>query len=172
MNRYKSILLVVISSVIAAAIILLWTVTFNKDGFIDNNRLFLEFAGTKELIKKAEGNMSDLHRHLDTLNARLVILDSLVTKNKQTDLVRELSETRYVRDSLHYIYKEQTNQYMSEIQEQSWNLLNQYIIDFGEEKRYKYIFGANGSGTMMYGVDSKDITDKLLEYVNNKYNEK
>ncbi|HUH74218.1 MAG TPA: hypothetical protein VLZ75_07405 [Chitinophagales bacterium] len=172
MNNYRNILFVVVVSVLGASLVFVFSMLFNKDGFVDNNKLFLEFTGTQELMKKAEGDLSGLHKYLDTLNYQLLILDSLVTKGKQIDRVEELSSVRYVRDSLHYVYQEQMEVYRSDIREQSWNLLNQYIIEFGDEKKYRYIFGANGTGTMMYGAERKDITSDVLEYVNEKYNGK
>ena len=47
--------------------------------------------------------------------------------------------------------------------------LNEYIEDFGEENKLDYIFGANGTGTIMYGNESKDVTKEVVTYVNKKY---
>ncbi len=61
-----------------------------------------------------------------------------------------------------------TQKYTDQILKQ----INQYVYDYGKENKYKYIFGANSSGTLMYARDSEDITDLVLEYINQRYSGK
>ena len=61
-----------------------------------------------------------------------------------------------------------SNEYYTKIMSR----INQYVEEFGKEKRYAIIFGANGQGNIMYAEDSKDITKEVLEYVNSRYNGK
>ena len=47
--------------------------------------------------------------------------------------------------------------------------LNQYVYDYGQENGYRYILGANNSGTIMYANNSEDISTEVLEYINKRY---
>jgi outer membrane protein len=50
------------------------------------------------------------------------------------------------------------------------NQVNAYIEAYGKKYHYKIIFGANGSGTIVYGTDAIDITDTILKGLNKEYN--
>lgn len=51
-----------------------------------------------------------------------------------------------------------------------WKRLNPLIQEYGREKKYKMILGANGSGTLLYSDSTLDISDDLIKYVNDEYN--
>ena len=47
--------------------------------------------------------------------------------------------------------------------------LKSYVKDYGKENGYTYIFGDNDSGGMLYGSESLDITEEIIEGLNKKY---
>lgn len=51
-----------------------------------------------------------------------------------------------------------------------WKRLNPLIQDYGRENKYKMIFGANGTGNLLYSDTSLDISNDLIIYINSKYN--
>lgn len=51
-----------------------------------------------------------------------------------------------------------------------WSRLNPLIQEYGKENKYKMIFGANGTGNLLYSDSSLDISNSLIKYVNKKYN--
>jgi outer membrane protein len=51
-----------------------------------------------------------------------------------------------------------------------WKRLNPLIQEYGKENKYKMIFGANGTGNLLYSDSSLDISNNLINYVNKKYN--
>lgn len=54
---------------------------------------------------------------------------------------------------------------------QIWDRINQYVTEFGKKNGYKYIFGADGSGSLMYADSTNNITDEVIDYINRKYND-
>jgi outer membrane protein len=52
------------------------------------------------------------------------------------------------------------------------NQINAAIEELGKEKGYDYVLGTTNDGNILYGVKSKDVTEEVLEYVNNKYKKK
>ena len=43
------------------------------------------------------------------------------------------------------------------------------IKEYGKQKGYTFILGANDGGSVLYGADNKDILKKLLNNLNNQY---
>jgi outer membrane protein len=50
-----------------------------------------------------------------------------------------------------------------------WQQINQYTKDFGKKNGYAVIYGANGSGSIMYADTTLDITAPVLLYINERY---
>lgn len=143
-----------------------------KTGYIDNNRLLNEFEATKLLILKSEEQLSALYNELEVVSNNLKLTDSLYKKNQADSLLFRKEYLKYVKDSISYNYKKEMNDHTSKIRLESWNLLNEYILEYGKKYRYDFIYGANGEGNLMYASEGKDITDKVIEFSNKKYNGK
>ena len=116
----------------------------------------------------------------DLQNARTSVLDSLSlvlesynkrfasTKvNEEDKLNLELAQREFSIKRQRFVEDNETlsNQY----QEQILTQLNQYLEDYRKVKRYDYIFGAAGNGSMMAANKAKDITDEVLAYINHRY---
>ena len=50
-----------------------------------------------------------------------------------------------------------------------WTHLDEYIKVYGEESKYKIIFGVKGEGNIVYAKQGMDLTDDVIEFVNRKY---
>lgn len=50
------------------------------------------------------------------------------------------------------------------------NDINDYVKQFGNENGYRLIFGAQGSGNIMFASEASDLTEKILEGLNKQYN--
>jgi len=46
---------------------------------------------------------------------------------------------------------------------------NTIFKEYGKQKGYTFILGANDGGSVLYGADNKDITKEVTEYLNNQY---
>jgi outer membrane protein len=49
------------------------------------------------------------------------------------------------------------------------NDINDYVKEYGKEHSYRIIFGASGSGNVMYADEASDLTDEILEGLNSEY---
>jgi outer membrane protein len=76
--------------------------------------------------------------------------------------------------------QEQINNYQQAIQKQIQeedqkvtqtviNDINTYVKEFGKEEGYRIIFGASGSGNIMYANDVSDLTETVLVALNASY---
>lgn len=169
MNRILLTISIIIAAVSLSVSIYLYSRQQNT-AYVDLSKLNNSFVYKIELEKKFEKNQLAKKNILDSLKLNLSLLESNVKANKDN---KELL-TKYQILGEDYYYKEQqfeedTKTLQQQYTDQIWNQLNQYIEEFGQKTGYTYIFGANGSGSLMYSDKKKNITDELIEFVNNRH---
>ena len=57
----------------------------------------------------------------------------------------------------------------SEMTKSILNQIDSYILEYGKKNNYKYLFGVTDNGNILYADEADDITDIILEELNNKY---
>jgi outer membrane protein len=50
------------------------------------------------------------------------------------------------------------------------NDINDYVKEYGKKHGHRVIFGAQGSGNIMYAQEGADLTNKILQGLNEQYN--
>jgi len=144
---------------------LLWiSCSSEKTAYIDNYQVFEGFAGKKELEQRHKKEGLQKQQVLDSMKVQLIAMKQQVDPN-----IEQLKayEQRYVALSRQFNQEVEArnNEYTAEV----WKQINQYVIDFGKEQDYDYIFGSATNGSLMYAKDSKEITKEVIEYINKKY---
>ena len=147
------------------------TKSSKKQAYIELQKVFNEFEMTKQYKLKLES----------VVNARKSIADSIeldltaqarVLKQTAKPASDKLQDFMYEKEM--YMEKvmqfEQDNmalkqKYDAEINRQ----LNQYIKDYGLKNGYEFIYGADGSGALMYAKESANISPEITEYINKRY---
>lgn len=146
------------SVLIGVMLLSMMSCTSKKTGYVDIFRLVKEFELQNEYSALAKKDM-DMER---------AMIDSMVylERLKNPDGFESLKSELYLE-----LYKK-TEQKNKEIESMIWKRLNPYLEDFGKEKGYQYIYGANGTGNVLYADKEQDITDEVIKYVNNRYHDK
>lgn len=168
-NKTTVTIIIVLIALVGCA--LFQYITKPKTGYIVISQLYDGFELKIEMEKK----------YLATKNARQKILDSLAFEITLMEKKMEVKEKvvdnqNYDEKVQEYLLKKKTfdedNDALSQkYDEQIITQLNQYVKDFGKAYQYTYIFGTGGNGSLMYANESEeDITKKVLEYINKKYN--
>ena len=49
------------------------------------------------------------------------------------------------------------------------NDINDYVKEYGKKKGYDIIFGASGSGNVMYASEASDLTEDVLKGLNAEF---
>lgn len=154
-----------------SAFVLYFVITSREElMYVDTAKLFSEFKLSKESLKEVE----------DFKKARKVVLDSLYERVRVSSLKienrsaseNELKEFALLKEE--YLYKQQlfdedSRKMTFETDSKIWNQLNQYVLEYGKEKKYKFILGATGQGNIMYADESKNVTEDMITFVNKKY---
>lgn len=170
MKKKTIIILSVAAVVLATAVFTLVKCLQPKTGYVDLVMVYNEFNMKKELDTKLQ----------DIQQKRKNIMDSL---GMQLTLLGQKAELTQEGDSLRFLYTQQRNYYLTQqqqfeqdnnttaqvYQDQIWKQINQYVSEYGKEHGYSYIFGGDGSGSVMYAENGNDLTEQMKVYVNSRY---
>lgn len=130
--------------------------------YVDNVKLFNGFNMSKDLGKVNNKKIDQQRKKLDSLYTVYSIFSEQKNeeKAKETEIILKKEDLELRR----------MNEYFSnEVSQQVWNRLNTYIEEYGKTKKHTIILGTQGNGNIMFAQEGIDITKKVLEYANNKY---
>ncbi|NQX85553.1 MAG: OmpH family outer membrane protein [Flavobacteriaceae bacterium] len=144
--------------------------------YVDVNRLMDGYSRTKIERVKFEEKAKTLNANVDSLisdwqkELKLYEKERPKMSKKELELKQELLGNK----------QQQINNYQQAIQKQIQeedqkatqtviNDINDYVKEYGKRKGYKIIFGASGSGNIMYADELTDLTEKILEGLNAEF---
>jgi outer membrane protein len=142
-----------------------------KTAWVDLPKVHSEFLLKKELEAKFIKTEQTRKAIVDSMEFELQVLARQINSNKGNDkkqmAVYQIKREQYVekKEALELDNVNMQEQYNNQIMTQ----INQYMKDFGKQNGYEYIFGANGTGMLMYADEAKDVTTEAIEFINEKY---
>jgi outer membrane protein len=141
-----------------------------KTGYIEIGKVYNEFQYKKELEAQLQNTQQARKLILDSLELELKSMSKSLDAGKPSQKHIDTFESKkhqYLekRQLFEKDNQNQVAQYMEEIMQ----LINQYVKEYGTAEGYTYIYGAEGSGTLMYAKEQSSITEKVIEYINKKY---
>ena len=147
-----------IGILVAIAMIIWSSSQTKKEGFIINQEVFNDFKGTVEAESKLE-HLRKLHKaDLDSLASKIETSDKVLL-GKQLQVYGEIKDKYYQEEQS--LLKEYTNQV--------WAQINQYVKEYGQQNEFSFIYGATGSGALMYASETENLTEEIIVFINNKY---
>lgn len=152
-----NILLVAISAVLIALNLLQPKA---KILYVDNAKVFESFSMTKELKRNGEKEFNSRKANIDALYSKL-------ESNKISDPQKQALMKQFIQE------KEELNQfndfYSSEQSSKIWARIKSYSAEFSKENNCSIILSSDNNGTVLFADESIDMTDKLITYINQKY---
>jgi outer membrane protein len=142
-----------------------------KTGYIIIQEVYNGFTMKIEMEKKYLQTTVARQKRIDSLQFELKSSAEILDKNeKNSDMeIQRFEKMRSgflkQKQEMDEDNKNLMQQFDSEILVQ----LNQYVKDYGTDNGYEYIHGSNGSGALMFGNESKNISKSVLEFINAKY---
>lgn len=142
-----------------------------KHVYVELQKVFTEFEMSKMYAEKIKSVTSARKNILDSMEVNLkATARALQTANIKSGPKAEA----FVYDKQSYVEKRKQFDEDNQALQQQYNgevtkQLNQYVKDYGEKKGYDIIYGAEGSGVLMYVKDDLNISDDLIKYVNERY---
>jgi outer membrane protein len=145
--------------------------------YVDVNKLFDGYKRTKIVKGEYEEKAKVLNANVDSLMTDWQKELKVYEKERSSMSKKELE----LKQQLLSNKQNQINNYQQAIKKQLSdgdkkstqtliNDINDYVKNYGKKHKYKIIFGASGSGNIMYASEGSDLTGEILEGLNADFN--
>jgi outer membrane protein len=140
-----------------------------KLAYVDLATVYDEFPMKKELEAKLMNVQNARKNILDSLQIQLNAMSMSIKSEKEVEAIQrfQIKKQEYLLKQKRFEEDNQTT--TQNYSAQIWKQINQYVKDYGKNEGYTFILGTDGTGTIMYGAEEKDITKEVSKYVNEKY---
>ncbi len=140
-----------------------------KIGYLQITQVFEQFDMKQEMVEKLTKETNNLRAQVDSLAVGIQLLSESI-KNEPTEELENALQFKRVqyynkRQEYEKLVNEKTQAYDQEIVQR----LNGLVQEYAETNGYDFIYGADGSGFLMYGEPGYDITQDVVNYLNTKY---
>ncbi|MES2394410.1 MAG: OmpH family outer membrane protein [Bacteroidota bacterium] len=170
-KRFVLIALVIIGFVSISLLLYSYTPSSEKTGYVELDKIFSEFTLKKELEKQLTIVKEARLVVIDSLEFQLKLLSKQIQsenqKNKERIALFEVKKDEYLQKKKQF--EEDIQAASQQYDKQIITQMNQYVKDYGEKHGYTYIFGADGSGFLMFSKAQNNITEDVKKYINNRY---
>jgi outer membrane protein len=148
----------------------------DKVAFIDNSKVINDFQMKIDIEERFKLKDEAFKKKTDSVGQAFQIeaqafqmAAAKMSKSEQQKKYQELGQKQQVL--------QQQFQYEQQIMQQEFNTeidsviskVNKFIEDYGKKNGYTFILGKNQAGSVMYGVDTKDITEDVTKALNSEF---
>lgn len=144
--------------------------------FVDNSKLLNEYQEKKDIESKLKSKIDAYEKKRDSISRDFQIeaqkFDAESKKLSQSVAQQKYNELLQKSQILQQHLQQEEQKIQIESQKEMDSLVNkvkQFLKNYGEEKGYTYILGANDGGSVLYGKNKKDITEDVLKAINENY---
>lgn len=144
--------------------------------FVDRTELLKEYQGRKDIETKYKDKFEKLDIKKDSVSKALQI-EAKDFQDQAKSMSQAKAQEKYnglMQKQQYWTEQFQNQEYMigQDSQKEIDTLLKKvkkFIGTYGKEHKYTYILGSNDAGSVMYGEESKDITEDVLKALNDEY---
>lgn len=148
-----------------------------KIAYIDSSKLMTQYQGMIDARKKVNNSNSKYEANLDTLTTQFqnsLKEYEMAKANMSVDQQKKKeADLQYRKDQL-IKYQQSLEQKSQEDQmKETQNVvldMNNFVTQYGKLHNYTIIFSTTTEGNIVYANDVINITDEVVEGLNNKYN--
>ena len=165
---------------IVVAIIVIFTFAScqqtQKFGFVDNSKLINEYQEKIDIQDKLQAKIKTYEAKRDSVRQafQLEINEAELKSRKmsQADLQKLSQELQQKDQVIAQRDQFEQQQIAQESQAQNDSLIKKvrnFVKDYGTKNGYDFILGSNEAGSVMYGNETSDLTQVILEALNAAY---
>ena len=176
MNKNVGIVLIASGFVVVIALLLWIKFTTPRIAYVRSGKIVEGYFGMKESRKQFENRVVEWQSNIDTLTNNFQ--KNLNTYNHEVTKLSETEKKR--RENLLEMEQAKVEQYQQAIEKKAedeekkmlqgaLNQINSYIEDYAASHGYDMVFGVTLSGNILYGKESIDITEEILNGINKAY---
>lgn len=159
-----------------ALMVLLVSCQTEKTGYVDTEKLLLEYNELKDAKEKytkaGDGIQADLEMRIKAYQ----IKEDLFRKNGPSMTRKEQEEKYNELNAEAQLLQQERQEKLGKLQLESQAVIDSLITKvkekvkaYGKANGYGYIYGSNDAGSVLYGKDELDLTAKVLEELNAEY---
>lgn len=144
-----------------------------KVGIIDSGRLISEYKGTKAALSELETKTKVWKSNLDTLTIEFqneikkFEKDRVNMSEKEIQLSHELLRNKQSQvEQYQQVTENKIAEEDKKVSQSVYAYINQVVSAYGKKNNFKFILGAKGDGGVLYGDEAIDITNELIEILN------
>lgn len=144
-----------------------------KTGYVDTSRLLQEYSEMKEVETEFTAKSETLKSELDSV-AQIFQAEvrefqenmATMSKAEQEDAQMEFMRKQQMLQQSAQMKSNQLRMESDVVIDSLVTKVKDFVADYGEDNGYTYIFGSNESANIMYAKEGLDITNEVLEQLN------
>ncbi len=148
----------------------------DKVAFIDNGKVINDYQMKIDIEERYKIKDEAFKKKTDSIGQAFQIeaqafnlAAAKMSKKAQQEKYQELGQKQQVL--------QQQIQYEQQIMQQAFNVeidsviskVNDFVENYGKKNGYTFILGKNQAGSVMYGAETKDITEAVTKAINDDY---
>ena len=148
-----------------------------KTAFVKTETIFKEYKGVKAQEAIFKQKQEAFSKKYDSMvqNWRKEVMEFQQKASKMSPkAARQKDQELYQKQQIiQQMQQQESNKLTTEIQQQTDSVIKKiydFFDEYGKKHGYKYIYGKNNSGALMYGDATYDITDEVLKALDADYN--
>lgn len=149
-----------------------------KIGYVDNSVLINDYLEKKDIEAKLQTKIAAYEKRRDSLSQafQLEIKEAEVKARRmsQANLQKLQQELQQREQIISQRLQFEQQQIAQESQSQNDSLIKKvrdFVKQYGKSNGFNFIFGSNEAGSVMYGEETSDLTQTILEALNSAYKE-
>lgn len=150
-----------------------------KIGYVDNTTLVNDYQEKKDIEVQLQAKIDAFQKRTDSLQKafQLEVNEAEIKARRLSgQKLQELSKDIQDKNTaLQQRFQFEQQQIAQESQSKNDSLIKKvkdFVKDYGQKNGYTFILGSNEAGSVMYGQDSSDLTQTILDLLNAQYKEK
>lgn len=147
-----------------------------KTAYVDTTRLIQEYTEMQEVEAEFNTRSESVKTQLDSLargfqqevqeyQSNMGNLSTAQRQEIEEELMRKQQTIQQQQQRMGNQLRQESDVVIDSIVDK----VKDYVRDYGQENGYTYIFGSNESANIMYAKEGRDITDEILEKLNESY---
>ncbi len=147
-----------------------------KIAYVDVEALMKDYKATVALEDEYKSEQEKIAKKLDSMGAPFKTKLANYYQNAKKMSAKKRSETEQALQQEQQMLQMMQQQASQELQnstqkksEEITKRIDSFVANYAKEKGYNLIIGTSGKGTVMYGDDNINITDEILEILNNDF---
>lgn len=166
-------------SIAIAALIVMGACQQQKIGYVDNVKLMDEYQEKIDIEDKYKTKSESFGQKRDSISQAFQ-LEAQAFQQKAQSMSQQKAQEEYGSlqqrgQMIGQQLQQEEQQLQLEGQNEMDSLINKVkgeIKKFGKDNGYTYILGGGNGGSVLYGAESKDLTQEILAILNENYNKK